>query len=101
MLSTTFKRVDARRFGPWALVTGASSGIGREFALGEMVLVLSRLLATHRVELPLGWTRPAPRAQVAVHPRGGMPLLVTSVTSVTGATEAAGTEPGVVGTGHG
>lgn len=66
--------------------------IGREFALGEMVLVLSRLLATHRVELPRGWSRPAPQAQVAVHPRGGMPLLVTRVT---------GTRTGVVGTGHG
>src|SRR5580704_8022618 len=25
-------RVDKRRFGPWALITGASSGIGKEFA---------------------------------------------------------------------
>src|SRR5258708_36511452 len=25
-------RVDSKRFGPWALITGASSGIGREFA---------------------------------------------------------------------
>jgi short-subunit dehydrogenase len=25
-------RIDAKRFGPWALITGASSGIGREFA---------------------------------------------------------------------
>lgn len=25
-------RIDPRRFGPWAVVTGASSGIGREFA---------------------------------------------------------------------
>ncbi len=24
--------LDRRQFGPWALVTGASSGIGREFA---------------------------------------------------------------------
>ena len=24
--------VDSKRFGPWALITGASSGIGREFA---------------------------------------------------------------------
>ncbi|HXQ36480.1 MAG TPA: SDR family NAD(P)-dependent oxidoreductase, partial [Anaerolineales bacterium] len=24
--------LDKRRFGPWALVTGASSGIGKEFA---------------------------------------------------------------------
>jgi cytochrome P450 len=51
--------------------------IGREFALGEMVLVLSRLLPGHRVGLPPGWSRPTPEAQVAVHPRGGMPLLVT------------------------
>jgi cytochrome P450 len=51
--------------------------IGREFALGEMVLVLSRLLAEHRVSLPPSWVRPAAQAQVAVHPRGGMPLVVT------------------------
>jgi short-subunit dehydrogenase len=25
-------RIDGKRFGPWALITGASSGIGREFA---------------------------------------------------------------------
>ena len=25
-------RVDSKRFGPWALITGASSGIGREVA---------------------------------------------------------------------
>jgi cytochrome P450 len=53
--------------------------IGREFALGEMVLVLSRLLTTYRVEVPEGWNRPVPRAQVAVHPYGGMPLVVTPV----------------------
>ena len=51
--------------------------IGREFALGEMVMVLSRLLADHRVSLPPEWTRPAALAQVAVHPRGGMPLVIT------------------------
>jgi len=51
--------------------------IGREFALGEMVVVLSRLLAEHRIGLPPGWSRPAAQAQVAVHPRGGMPLVVT------------------------
>ena len=51
--------------------------IGRDLALGEMAVVLGRLLATHRVGLPTGWTRPAAQAQVAVHPRGGMPLLVT------------------------
>ena len=51
--------------------------IGREFALGEMVLVLDELLREHRVDVPTGWQRPEARAQVAVHPRGGMPLLVT------------------------
>jgi cytochrome P450 len=51
--------------------------IGRDFALGEMVVVLGRLLESHRVGLPPGWTRPEPRAQVAVHPRGGMPLVLT------------------------
>jgi len=51
--------------------------IGREFALGEMVMVLSRLLPSYRLGLPPGWSRPAPQAQVAVHPRGGMPLVVT------------------------
>ena len=50
--------------------------IGRSFALGEMLVVLSRLLTAYRVELPLGWTRPHAEAQVAVHPRGGMPLVV-------------------------
>ncbi len=50
--------------------------IGREFALGEMVVVLSRLLSSHRIDVPQGWSRPAAQAQVAVHPRGGMPLIV-------------------------
>jgi cytochrome P450 len=51
--------------------------IGREFALGEMVMVLSRLLRDHRISLPQDWSRPVPQALVAVHPRGGMPLVVT------------------------
>lgn len=54
--------------------------IGREFALGEMVIVLASLLTSHRLEVPRGWTRPTADAQVAVHPRGGMPLVVTSLT---------------------
>ncbi len=53
--------------------------IGREFALGEMVVVLSRLLAAHRIGLPQDWSRPQAQAQVAVHPRGGMPLVVTEL----------------------
>ncbi|MCK5891794.1 cytochrome P450 [Aeromicrobium sp.] len=51
--------------------------IGREFAIGEMVVVLSRLLMCNRVSVPSDWTRPRPAALVAVHPRGGMPLLLT------------------------
>ena len=51
--------------------------IGRSFALGEMLVVLSRLLPAYRVDVPQGWTRPEAQAQVAVHPRGGMPLVVT------------------------
>lgn len=54
--------------------------IGRELALGEMTIVLAELLRDHRVVLPPGWTRPRPAAQVAVHPQGGMPLLVTRTT---------------------
>ncbi len=53
--------------------------IGREFALGEMVVVLAELLREHRIEVPGGrggWTRPVAEAKVAVHPRGGMPLVV-------------------------
>jgi cytochrome P450 len=57
--------------------------IGREFALGEMVVVLSELLRDHRLSVPAGWTRPAAQAQVAVHPRGGMPLVVTRATERT------------------
>ena len=53
--------------------------IGREFALGEMVVVLAELLREHRIDVPGGpggWTRPVAEATVAVHPRGGMPLVV-------------------------
>jgi cytochrome P450 len=53
--------------------------IGREFALGEMVLVLARMLTAYRIDVPPAWSRPRPDTRVAVHPRGGMPLLVTPV----------------------
>ncbi len=53
--------------------------IGREFAIGEMAIVLARLLAGHRVDVAAGWARPAAQARVAVHPRGGMPLLLSRV----------------------
>ncbi|RYB91688.1 cytochrome P450 [Nocardioides oleivorans] len=51
--------------------------IGRDFALGEMVVVLAELLREHRVDVPDGWSRPAARAKVALHPDGGMPLVLT------------------------
>ncbi len=53
--------------------------IGREFALGEMVIILSRVLSRYRLQLPAGWSRPRPQAHVATHPQGGMPLLIAPV----------------------
>jgi cytochrome P450 len=53
--------------------------IGREFALGEMVIVLSRLLRRHRLSVPEGWARPKVEARVALHPHAGMPLLLSPV----------------------
>ena len=44
-----------------------------------MVVVLAELLREHRIDVPGGpggWTRPVAEAKVAVHPRGGMPLVV-------------------------
>ena len=67
--------------------------IGREFAIGEVVVVLARLLATHRVGLPPGFTRPETLAQLAVHPRGGMHLTVTPTdTPTTGEVRPPGTD---------
>lgn len=50
--------------------------IGRELALGEMVVVLARLLSRFRVEVPPGWVRPPYEIGAAIHPRGGMPLVL-------------------------
>jgi cytochrome P450 len=72
-----FLDAPAARAGYLPFGQGPRLCIGREFALGEMVVVLSRLLARHRVDVPPGWRRPTAQAQVSVHPRGGMPLLLT------------------------
>jgi cytochrome P450 len=53
--------------------------IGRDFALGEMVIALSRMLAKFRFNVPAGWSRPRPEALIAAHPRGGMPLMIAPV----------------------
>jgi cytochrome P450 len=53
--------------------------IGREFALGQMVVVLSRLLTAYRLDVPEDWSRPRAEAKVAVHPRGGMRLVVSPI----------------------
>ena len=43
-------RIDAERFGPWALITGASSGIGREFARKIAASRINVLLVARRRE---------------------------------------------------
>ncbi|GGA45559.1 SDR family NAD(P)-dependent oxidoreductase [Pelagibacterium lentulum] len=46
-----FARLDARRFGPWAVVTGASSGIGREAAHQVAANGLNLVLVARRGEV--------------------------------------------------
>lgn len=53
--------------------------IGREFALCEMVIVLSRLVSRYRVTVPHGWVRPAAQAAVAVRPHPRMALVVERI----------------------
>lgn len=44
-------RVDSARFGPWALITGASSGIGREFARQIAASGINTVLVARRQAL--------------------------------------------------
>jgi short-subunit dehydrogenase len=50
-MNQTVQRIDKVKFGPWAIVTGASSGIGKEFSRQLAANGLNFVLVARRLEL--------------------------------------------------
>ncbi len=50
-MSQNVERIDKVKFGPWAIVTGASSGIGKEFSRQLAANRLNIVLVARRLEL--------------------------------------------------
>jgi short-subunit dehydrogenase len=50
-MNQTVQRIDKVKFGPWAIVTGASSGIGKEFSRQLAANGLNIVLVARRLEL--------------------------------------------------
>ena len=50
-MNQNVERIDRVKFGPWAIVTGASSGIGKEFSRQLAANGLNIVLVARRLEL--------------------------------------------------